>query len=176
MELSSGLSRPPEWGQVAACCRRFWRLGGFAYFAASSVCESVSRPLERVQVEVFAARGHRSPTQALADLLDCDTVVARRRVRVAEDVCPRISMDGQVLPARLPATGVVFALDLITALDQDGPGEREDEPAQVSDLHVSSISRRSASAARGLGVSRTSILRPGRPWARQSSTTWTAVN
>jgi hypothetical protein len=166
--------------------------------AALSVCESVTRRLEQLQVEVvaglvrdgvFAARSYRSPAQAVADLLGCDTVVARRRVRVAEDVCPRTSLDGQVLPARLPATGAVFAagvigvrhveviaealrspaarrlepqvwaaaeeklaeqassyrpnelavfaLDLITALDQDGPGEREDEPPQVNELHVS---------------------------------------
>jgi hypothetical protein len=40
-------------------------------------------------------------------------------------------------PSYRPSELAVFALDLITALDQDGPGEREDEPAQVKDLHVS---------------------------------------
>jgi Domain of unknown function (DUF222) len=31
----------------------------------------------------------------------------------------------------------VFAHDLISVLDQDGPGEREDEPEQVNELHLS---------------------------------------
>jgi Domain of unknown function (DUF222) len=138
---------------------------------------------------VFAARGYRSPVQAVADLLGCDTATARRRIRVAEDTCPGRSLDGQVLPPRLPAAGAVFAAgeiglrhveviaealrspaarrlappvwasaeeklaeqsacyrpaelaafahDLISVLDQDGPGERDDEPEQVNELHLS---------------------------------------
>jgi hypothetical protein len=165
---------------------------------ALTVCESMARQLEQVQIEVvaglvrdgvFAARGYRSPTQAVADLLGCDTIVARRRVRVAEDVCPRTSLDGQVLPARLPATAIEFAAgriglrhveviaealrspaarrltpeawaaaesqlaeqatvyrpnelgafahELISLLDQDGPGEPEDDPPQPNELHLS---------------------------------------
>jgi 5-methylcytosine-specific restriction protein A len=166
--------------------------------AGLGVCESLTHQLEQLQIElvtglvhdgVFAARGHRSAVQAVADLLGCDTAVARRRVRVAEDICPRRSLDGQVLAARLPATGAVFAAgrvglrhveviaealrspaarrlspavwagaeetlaehapsyrpaelavfaqDVISVLDQDGPGERDDEPEQVNELHLS---------------------------------------
>jgi 5-methylcytosine-specific restriction protein A len=166
--------------------------------AGLGVCESLTRQLEQLQIElvaglvhdgVFEARGYRSAVQAVADLLGCDTAVARRRVRVAEDICARRSLDGQVLAARLPATGAVFAAgrvglrhveviaealrspaarrlspqvwagaeetlaehapsyrpaelavfaqDLISVLDQDGPGEREDEPEQVNELHLS---------------------------------------
>ncbi len=163
-----------------------------------TVCESVNRRLEFLHVSVvgdllrdgeFTARGYRSPAHALSDLLGCDTFAARRRVRVAGDVCPRSTLDGQALPARLPATraefaagevglrhveviaealrtpaarrldpGVwagaeeklaeqarlyrpselaVFALVLITALDQDGAGEDDDEPEQVNELTLS---------------------------------------
>jgi Domain of unknown function (DUF222)/HNH endonuclease len=166
--------------------------------AALGVCETVTRRLEHIQIEIvaslvrdgaFAERGYRSTTQALADLLGCDTMVARRRVRVAEDVCPRNSLDGQLLPPRLPTTAVefaagriglrhveviadamrspaarrldldvwagaeaklaeqasayrpgelaVFAHDLITLLDQDGPGESDDDPPQPNELHLS---------------------------------------
>jgi len=166
--------------------------------AALSVCESLTRRLEQIQVELvaglvrdgtFAARGYRSPTQAVADLLGCDTAMARRRVRVAEDVCPRTTLGGQLLAPRLPATAAmfttaqlglrhveviaealrspaaqrlsphvwaaaeeklaeqapayrpaelaVFAHDLISVLDQDGPGERDDESAQLNELHLS---------------------------------------
>jgi hypothetical protein len=82
---------------------------------ALSVCEAVTRRLEHIQIELVAslvrdgAFGYRSTTQALADLLGCDTMVARRRVRVAEDVCPHTSLDGQLLPPRLPTTAVEFA-------------------------------------------------------------------
>jgi len=49
---------------------------------AVSVCESLARQLEHLQIElvaglvrdgVFAARGYRSPVQAVADLLGRDT-------------------------------------------------------------------------------------------------------
>ncbi len=45
----------------------------------------------------------------MADLLGWDLGVANRRVRVAEQVCERVSLDGQVLPARLTDTAAVFA-------------------------------------------------------------------
>ena len=85
---------------------------------ALRVCESTTRRLDHLHVELvgqlmrdgeFAARGYRSPAHALADLLGCDTLTARRRVRVAEDVCPRTTLDGQPLPPRLPGTAAVFA-------------------------------------------------------------------
>jgi 5-methylcytosine-specific restriction protein A len=58
---------------------------------------------------VFSVHGYTRPEYAVADLLGWDRRAARRRVKLAEQVCPRISLDGQELPARLPATGTVFA-------------------------------------------------------------------
>lgn len=86
--------------------------------AALGVCESMSRQLEQVQVDliagldrdgVFTARGYRSAAQAVADLLGWDSGAARRRVRVAEEISTRVGLDGQVFAARLPATAAVFA-------------------------------------------------------------------
>ena len=169
-----------------------------AAIASLTVCEQHTRRVEFLHVSVvgdllrdgeFAARGYRSPAHAVADLFGCDTLAARRRVRVAEDICPRSTLDGQPLSPRLPATGAefatgriglrhveviaealrtpaarrldphvwagaeeklaeqarlyrpselaVFALDLITALDQDGPGENDDDPGQVNELSFS---------------------------------------
>lgn len=165
--------------------------------AALVVCEGLARQVEQVQVEliakldtdgVFLTRGYRSSSQAVADLLGLDASVARRRVRVAEEVGERRTLQGAPLASRLPATAAVFAggeisarhveviaealrspaarridpdrwaqaevklaeqarwyrpselavfaTDLIAALDQDGPGEREDEPEQVNELHL----------------------------------------
>ncbi|WP_232667802.1 DUF222 domain-containing protein [Pseudonocardia sp. TRM90224] len=56
----------------------------------------------------FHARGYRSPTNAIRDLWNIDRNDAKRYVTAAEHVCPRIALDGQVLPARLPATAAVF--------------------------------------------------------------------
>ncbi len=50
-----------------------------------------------------------APRHAVADLLGWDVGVANRRVRVAEQVCERVSLDGQVLPALLTDTAAVFA-------------------------------------------------------------------
>ncbi len=50
-----------------------------------------------------------APAHAVADLLGWDLGAANRRVRVAEQVCERVSLDGQVLPARLTDTAAVFA-------------------------------------------------------------------
>jgi 5-methylcytosine-specific restriction protein A len=86
--------------------------------AALSMCESVTRQLEYLSIQlvaglsrdgVFAERGYSRPATAVADLLGCDPVLAARRVRVAEQVCPRTGLDGQVLPARLVATAAQFA-------------------------------------------------------------------
>jgi hypothetical protein len=169
-----------------------------ATIEALSVCEQTARQLDYVHVSLigellrsgaFTSRGYRSPAHALGDLLGCDTTTARRRVRVAEDICPRTTLDGQPLPPKLPATAevfaageigvrhveviaealrspaagrlepdiwagaeeklaeqarlyrpgelAVFATDLINALDQDGPGENDDEPEQVNELRFS---------------------------------------
>ena len=85
---------------------------------ALAVCEQVTRQLEQVSIEltagldrdgVFTDRGYHRAAHAVADLLGWDLGVANRRVRVAEQVCERVSLDGQVLPALLPDTAVVFA-------------------------------------------------------------------
>ena len=81
-------------------------------------CEAAVRRLDRISVDavaglerrgVFAAHGYKSPTLAVADLLGCERFEARRRVVAAEQVTPRIGLDGTPLPARLPATAAVFA-------------------------------------------------------------------
>ena len=83
-----------------------------------TLCESVGRQLDQVAVAavaaldrdgVFADKGYKSPTQALTDLLGWEQFEARRRVVAAEQVVPRVGLDGAVLPARLPATAEVFA-------------------------------------------------------------------
>jgi hypothetical protein len=56
---------------------------------------------------VFAARGQR-PDTALADLLGLELAEARRVVTVAEHCCPRTDLQGQPLPARLPATAAAL--------------------------------------------------------------------
>ena len=78
---------------------------------------AVERAAQRVGVRavaalqrrgVFAQLGQR-PVTALADLLGVEHVEARRVVTAAEQVIPRADLQGQVLPARLPATAQAFA-------------------------------------------------------------------
>ena len=85
---------------------------------ALAVCEQLTRQLEQLSVTlvarldrngVFTDRGYSRAAQAVADLLGWDLGPASRRVRVAEQVCERVSLDGQVLRARLPDTAKVFA-------------------------------------------------------------------
>ena len=93
---------------------------------------AVERAAQRVGVQavaalqrrgVFAQWGQR-PVTALADLLGIEHVEARRVVVAAEQVVPRADLQGQVLPARLPATAEAFAagqasvrhVDVITRL------------------------------------------------------------
>ena len=165
--------------------------------AALAVCESLTRQFEQLSVELiagldadgtFTERGYTRPGFAVADLLGCDTALAVRRVRVAEQVVERRMVDGQVCPPRLPATAqvfaagevslrhvevitdalgspaagrltpqgwagveeqlaeharlyrprelAVFARDLITLLDQDGPEPDDREPPQLNELHL----------------------------------------
>jgi 5-methylcytosine-specific restriction protein A len=86
--------------------------------AVLALCESTSRQLDQVTVAtvagldrdgVFTDRGYRSPAAALTDLLGWERFEAHRRVVAAEQVTPRVGLDGASLPARLPATAVVFA-------------------------------------------------------------------
>ena len=81
-------------------------------------CENVARRLDRTAVSavaalerrgVFAEKGYNSSAAALADLLGWEGAEARRRVVAAEQVAPRIGLDGAALPARLPATAAKFA-------------------------------------------------------------------
>ena len=73
---------------------------------------------------MFAEHGYKSAVQALSDLLGWERFEARRRVTAAEQVTPRIGLDGAVLPARLPATAAVFAdgPDGVAARRGDRPG------------------------------------------------------
>ena len=80
--------------------------------------ESGQRSLDQVSVAtlaaidrqgVFAEHGYRSPSGALADLLRWDPRRSRRFVTAAGQVVERVGLDGETLPARLPATATVFA-------------------------------------------------------------------
>jgi 5-methylcytosine-specific restriction protein A len=83
-----------------------------------TVCDGVSRQLDRTVVEavaalerrgVFAERGYKSPASALSDLLGWEQPEARRRVVAAEQATARVGLDGTPLPARLPAAAAAFA-------------------------------------------------------------------
>ncbi len=82
-----------------------------------TIGEGVARRLDQIVVAVvadllrrgtFAERGYRNAVTAVADLMGWDRAEARRRVNVAELVCPRTGLDGAVLPAKLPATAQQF--------------------------------------------------------------------
>jgi 5-methylcytosine-specific restriction protein A len=84
---------------------------------------------------VFVEHGYTKPEYAIADLLGWDRSPARRRVRVAEQVCPRVGLDGQILPAVFPATGAVLAEGRITVAHAEaivdvlhGPAARRLQP------------------------------------------------
>ncbi|MDN5747114.1 MAG: HNH endonuclease [Pseudonocardia sp.] len=79
--------------------------------------EGTARRLDRVVVGAladlerrgtFAERGYRSTPTALGDLLGWDRADAKRRLTAAEQVRPRIGLDGAPLPPRLPVTAAVF--------------------------------------------------------------------
>ncbi len=83
-----------------------------------TLCEGMTRQLDGVFVGTvatlerrgtFAERGYKTATGALADLLGWERFEARRRIVAAEQVCPRIGIDGTAMPARLAATAEVFA-------------------------------------------------------------------
>ena len=82
-----------------------------------ALCSGLVRRLDRLSVStistlqrrgIFSGRGYRNPISALTDLLGCDRPEARRQVVAAEQVCPRIGLDGSESPARLPATAARF--------------------------------------------------------------------
>lgn len=91
---------------------------GDTRLAGLAVCESLTRQLEQLSIQLiagldadgsFAERGYTRPGFAVADLLGCDTAVAVRRVKVAEQVVGRRALDGQVCAPRLPTTAMAFA-------------------------------------------------------------------
>ena len=68
-----------------------------------TVCEGAARRLDRVTVDAVAAlerrgtfseRGYKSPPARLSDLLGWERFEARRRVTAAEQVTPRVGLDG----------------------------------------------------------------------------------
>ena len=83
-----------------------------------TLCEGATRRVDRVTVDAvavverrgfFTDRGYKSTPAALMDLVGWEQFEARRRVVAAEQVGARTSLDGAVLPARLPATGDAFS-------------------------------------------------------------------
>ena len=81
--------------------------------SALTICEGITRRLDRLTLTTiatlqrrgaFAERGYKSTAGALGDLLGWEAFEAGRRVHAAEQVCPRIGLDGTVLPPRLAAT------------------------------------------------------------------------
>ena len=105
--------------QAVAALREATRVGSAAErMSVVQLCEGMTRQLDQVVVAtvaeldrdgVFAERGYRSPTQALCDLVGWERSEAHRRTTAAEQVVPRVGLDGSVLPARLSATAEVFA-------------------------------------------------------------------
>jgi 5-methylcytosine-specific restriction protein A len=96
-----------------------------------TVCDGVSRQLDRTVVEavaalerrgVFAERGYKSPASALSDLLGWEQPEARRRVVAAEQATARVGLDGTPLPARLPAAAAAFAAGQAWGTSKPSPG------------------------------------------------------
>jgi hypothetical protein len=82
-----------------------------------TVGEGVRRALDQAGVAAladlerrgtFSARGYRSSAAALGDLLGWDRAEATRHLTAAEQVRPRIGLDGTPLPPRLPVTAATF--------------------------------------------------------------------
>ena len=82
-------------------------------FSVLTVCEGVVRRLDAITVGAvatltrrgaFAERGYKSASMVVKNLLGCEQGEARRRVAAADQVSPRVGLDGTVLPPRLPAT------------------------------------------------------------------------
>jgi hypothetical protein len=105
VELSAVELDSPESGDDAALIEML-RVGAAVERVAQRVGVQAVAALQRRGV--FAQLGQR-PVTALADLLGVEHVEARRVVTAAEQVIPRADLQGQVLPARLPATAEAFA-------------------------------------------------------------------
>jgi 5-methylcytosine-specific restriction protein A len=91
--------------------------------AALLVAEGGSRLMDRTKVAQiavidrdgsFAAKGFKTTTGGLTDLLSWDHDVARQHVRVAQQVRPRFALEGAPLEPVLPATAAAFAAGATT--------------------------------------------------------------
>src|SRR3954467_7788196 len=89
-----------------------------ALHEALELSRELARLVSQVQVETvaaldrsggFAAAGYKRPDSAVANVLTMERGRAREITQAAERVCPRVDLQGQGLPALLPATAVVFA-------------------------------------------------------------------
>jgi hypothetical protein len=81
--------------------------GDAELLSALTVCEGATRRLDRLTLATiatlqrrgtFAERGYKSTAAGLADLLGWEVFGARRQVHAADQVCPRIGLDGTALP------------------------------------------------------------------------------
>ncbi len=91
--------------------------------AALLVAEGGSRLMDRTKIAQIAvidrdgtlvAKGYKTTTGGLKDLLTWDHDVARQHVRVAQQVGPRFALDGAPLEPVLPATAAAFAAGATT--------------------------------------------------------------
>ena len=89
-------------------------------FAVLRSCAAVMRRAEVICVETigtlarrggFSERGYRSIPMAVAELMGCEPFEACRRVIAAEQVRPRVGLDGGMLPPGLPATATAAVFE-----------------------------------------------------------------
>ena len=104
---------------------------------------------------VFAERGYQSARRRWRICSGWERFEARRRVVAAEQVTPRVGLDGALLPARLPATAAVFA---------DGSGEpaarRGGRPGARLDGRAAVVARSSGRARRSSSPRRPAVYTP----------------
>jgi hypothetical protein len=94
------------------------QLSGDELRAVLLATRELSRLVSQLQVETvaaldrsgeFTAAGYRKPDSAVANTLTLERPQASRIVRAAARVTGRVDLQGQVLPALLPATAAAFA-------------------------------------------------------------------
>ena len=82
-----------------------------------TMCEGATRRQDRVAVDAvaalsrrgfFAGKGYKSVPAALMDLVGWERFEARQRTTAADYIATRTSLDGTLLPARLPHTAGMF--------------------------------------------------------------------
>ncbi len=126
---------------------------------------------------VFSDYGYRRPEYAIAELLGWDRRPARRRVRLAERVCERVGLDGQVMPAYLRATASAFtegrigvAQAEVIAAVLDGPAARRLHPngrRRRRDRRLRRLDRLHPERDRRMGEAADRSPRPGRTRTRR---------